>query len=95
MDIEQYYHYYIAGVYGLMLIIRLIYGWQVNRQGGKPVSRREPGWSPILMGILMFLSNGIVLVDILWSSAIKATSIEDMSKPARPRTGHAIYRRRG
>lgn len=75
MAIEQYYRYYIAGVYGLMLIIRLVYGWQANRQGGRPLSRREPGWSPILMGILMALSNGIVLVDILWPSAIKATSI--------------------
>jgi protein-S-isoprenylcysteine O-methyltransferase Ste14 len=75
MDIEQYYRYYLAGVYGLMLIIRLIYGSQANRQGGKPVSRREPGWSPILMGLLMVLSNGVLLLAIFWPEALHAAAI--------------------
>jgi len=75
MTIEPYDHLFLAGVYGLMLVIRLIYGWQANRKGGKAVRRREPGWSPVLMGILMVLSNGVLLLDILWPRALKATSI--------------------
>ena len=58
-----------------MLIIRLMYGWQANRKGGKVVMRRELGWSLILMGILIFLANGILLVVILWPSTIKTASI--------------------
>ncbi len=41
MTIEPYDHLFLAGVYGLMLVIRLIYGWQANRQGGKAVRRRD------------------------------------------------------
>lgn len=75
MNIEQDNRLFLAGVYGLMLSIRLVYGWQANRQGGKAVSRREPGWSPILMGILMVLSNGVLLLAVLWPSAVSWASI--------------------
>lgn len=75
MRIDAYTPFLLAVVYGLMLIIRLVYGWQAQRRGGKTTRRQEPSWSPILMGILMVLSNAILVVAILWPEALKATAI--------------------
>jgi protein-S-isoprenylcysteine O-methyltransferase Ste14 len=56
-------------------MIRLVYGGQANHQGGNVVHRREPGWSPILMGVLMVLSNSVLLVEIIWPQIVNLFSI--------------------
>ena len=75
MHIETLFSYLLAIVYGLMMVIRLIYGWQANRQGGKAVRRKEPGWSPVLMSILMVLSNSVLLVAIFWPTALRPAAV--------------------
>lgn len=75
MNTEVLSSYLLAIVYGLMMVIRLIYGWQANLQGGKTVCRKEPGWSPVLMSVLMVLSNGVLLLAIFWPVALLASAI--------------------
>ena len=75
MNIEQDQHLFLAGIYGFMLIIRLVYGWQANHQSGKAVRRREPGWSPVLMGILLVLTNSALLVEIFWPQTLSSFAI--------------------
>lgn len=70
MNIELDQRLILAIIYELMMIIRLLYGWQANRMGGKAVRRKEPGWSPILMGIFMVLSNGFLLIAIVWPAVL-------------------------
>lgn len=70
MNIELDQRLLLAIINGLMMIIRLLYGWQANRMGGKAVRRKEPGWSPILMGIFMVLSNGFLLIAIVWPAVL-------------------------
>jgi hypothetical protein len=75
MRIEAYASFLLAIVYGLMLLIRLVYGWRANHQGGKAVRRREPGWSPILMTFLMVLSHAVLLLAVLWQEALRAAAV--------------------
>ena len=69
--------YLMTIVYGLMILIRLVYGWQANRQVGKAVRRKEPGWSLVLMSVLMVLSNGVLLLAIFWPEALHAAAIPE------------------
>lgn len=75
MNTDPLSSYLLTIVYGCMMVIRLIYGWQVNRQGGKAVRRKEPGWSPILMSILMVLSNGVLILAIFWPEVLRTAAI--------------------
>jgi protein-S-isoprenylcysteine O-methyltransferase Ste14 len=75
MNIETYSPHFIAVIYGLMVVIRLIYGSLANRKGGKAVRRKEPGWSPILISILMILANGALLLAILWPELLRSTDV--------------------
>ena len=75
MHIETPSSYLLASVYGLMILIRLVYGWRANRRGGKAVRRKEPGWSPILMTGLMILSNGALLLAIFWPETLQAAAV--------------------
>ena len=75
MHIETLSSYLLVIIYGLMLLIRLLYGLLANRRGGKAILRKEPGWSPILMTSLMILSNGILLLAIAWPETLQATAV--------------------
>ena len=75
MDIETNYPFLLAVIYGWMLLLRLVYAWQAHHKGGKAVDRKEPGWSPILMGTLMVLTNGILFIVIFFPMALQWASI--------------------